>query len=249
MSDDDKEGLVKSIINALPLKEFYADAISPGAKVAGQIGEDLLKAIQIALAPVQLAGVGQDRFRRFIDKSRNRVSPEMQVLPAPQIIGPILEGIRYEPEDTPVDEMFSQLLSSAMDKKRMENAHPAFVEIIKQLSSDEAILLVALSVRPRRHHFRVPYDSEKQVWGGPSEIGLDERPTELLSMPTNFDLYVTHLFNLGLAEYRNWKREEPEFADIPAQPPRVHIGTRVYRELKLTEWGTAFMNACADTKR
>jgi hypothetical protein len=247
MSENDKSDLAKAILNALPLKEIYSDAVAPGAKVAGQIVEDVMKAIQIALAPVQLAGVAQDRFRRFIDKSRARVSPETQILPAPQIIGPILEGIRYEPEDTPIDKLFSQLLSSAMDREKVDSAHPAFVEIIKQISSDEAVLLAALADGPRRYHRRWPYDSQKHT-SGPAEIELDERPTDLLSMPSNIDLYATHLSNLGLAGYEHWKEIEPEYIPSPQDDLPRKICDRVFQELKLTDWGAAFMKACAASK-
>ena len=37
MTEDLKLSLAREIMGALPIKEFYGDAISPGAKVAGQI--------------------------------------------------------------------------------------------------------------------------------------------------------------------------------------------------------------------
>jgi hypothetical protein len=102
--------------------------------------------------------------RSFIDRSVRAVPEENRVSPAPQILGPIIEGIRYEPADTPVDEMFSRLLSCSMNTGQLKDAHPAFPQIIKQISADEAILLKGLAdgafsqIRPRRNR-----SSEKSI--------------------------------------------------------------------------------------
>src|SRR5260370_11638246 len=135
------EEFAKEVARQLPVKAIYEDAAAPAAKQAGQLFEDLLKALQLALAPVQLLGALQDRFRSFIDTAVRRVPEADRISPAPQIIGPVLEGIRYEPEGTPIDQMFSELLSRSMDRTRVNEAHPAYPIIIKQLSSDEAKIL------------------------------------------------------------------------------------------------------------
>ena len=54
--------------------------------------------------------------------------------------------------------MFSQLLSRAMDKNGLAQAHPAYPLIIKQLSSDEANLLILL--RDRTYRFVRTYTFE-----------------------------------------------------------------------------------------
>jgi hypothetical protein len=176
---------------------------------------------------------------------------ERRIAPAPQILGPVLEAIRYEPEATPIDEMFSQLLSIAMDSDRVDNAHPAFVEIIKQLSSDEAILLESLVNGPRRWTYRAFFNREKNRFDGQETI-LDERPTERLLNPQRFELYMLHLGNLGLAGYYNWKAQEPEYEEIGQRQVgdviypagKAQIASKVSKELKLTPWGEVFMKAC-----
>src|SRR5581483_10409542 len=128
----------KELAKQLPVKSIYDDALAPAAKQAGQLAADIVKVIQLALAPFQVLAAYQDRLRNFLDKAVRRIPDSNRVSPAPQILGPIIEGIRYEPEGTPVDEMFSQLLSRSMDKERMDEAHPAYPILIRQLSSDEA---------------------------------------------------------------------------------------------------------------
>src|SRR4051794_26582250 len=110
-----EDEFAKELAKQLPVKAVYQDAIHPAAKQAGDLGEDVMKAVRLALAPIQLLAVAQDRFQRFIEHSVGRVPPERQISPRPQIVGPVLEGVRYETEGTPIDEMFSQLLSASMD--------------------------------------------------------------------------------------------------------------------------------------
>jgi len=46
----------------------------------------------------------------------------------------VIEGVRYEPEGTPIDEMYSNLLSSSMDTERVDKVHPAYPFIISRRS-------------------------------------------------------------------------------------------------------------------
>lgn len=146
----DEKDIATEVVKQLPLKQAYEDTLQPAAKELGQIGADLVKVARLALAPVQLLAAYQDRFVQFIGESVRRVPEERRVAPAPQILGPVLEGIRYEPEGAPIDEMFSTLLSTAMDSEKVDKAHPSFPKLIEQLSHDEALILREL----RRHSFK-----------------------------------------------------------------------------------------------
>ena len=116
----------KELAKQIPVR----DALGAPARQTGQILEDIVKTIQLALVPVGLPA-RCNRLRGFIDRSVRAVAEENRVSPAPQILGPIIEGIRYEPADTPIDEMFSRLLSCSMDSTQLNDAHPAFPLIIK----------------------------------------------------------------------------------------------------------------------
>ena len=54
--------------------------------------------------------------------------------------------------------MFSELLSRSIDKDRVEEAHPAYPLIIKQLSADEVRILTLLNGKTfERVHTQVYY--------------------------------------------------------------------------------------------
>jgi hypothetical protein len=240
---------IEEVAKLIPIKEAYGDLMSPAAKQTGVLLEDIAKTIRLALFPIQLSGALQDRFRDFVDRSVRRVPEAKRITPAPQILGPVLEAIKYEPNDTPIDEMFSNLLSSAMDTARVDTAHPAFTSIIKQLSSDEAVLLQSLVLGRQQWVYRYKFDVPKKIFYDLETIE-DSRPISKIIKVGNFDLYMLHLHNLGLASYYDFKAQEQEYRKIQRKvgdtitPTREQIGVTVFKELKLTPWGAALMDAC-----
>ena len=71
MSDAPKDPttvFAEELAKQLPVKAVYRDAVKPAAKQLGQIAQDIVKTIQLALAPLQVAGAYQDRLRAFLDR-------------------------------------------------------------------------------------------------------------------------------------------------------------------------------------
>lgn len=64
--------------------------------------------------------------------------PENIVTPKPNIAVPALEALRYTGHESSLSDLYANLLAASMDKSTAQGAHPAFVEIIKQLTPDEA---------------------------------------------------------------------------------------------------------------
>lgn len=76
-----------------------------------------------------------------IQRDLESVPKENLQEPKLSIIGPALESAKFYIEEEEIREMFSKLISSAMDDRKNIYAHHSFVEIIKQLSPNDAILL------------------------------------------------------------------------------------------------------------
>jgi hypothetical protein len=235
---DPTTAFAEELAKQLPVKAIYDDTAKPAAKQLGQIAQDLLKTIQLALAPLQFAGAYQDRLRAFLDRSVRAVPEKHRVSPPPQILGPIVEGIRYEPEGTPLDEMFSRLLSSSMDDARLDQAHPAYPAILRQLSSDEARILKLLKGNTYDHIYSQPYVREANLFG-PGTVETDSLPTDELDHPGKVPFYMQHLNQLGLAGIFQHGNQEPLFDAL-----RQQNGVRVFSKYRLTDFGYAFVAAC-----
>ena len=69
------------------------------------------------------------------------VPEEKIVSPEPYVAVPALQAISYCMDSEELREMFANLLATAMNADTKDDAHPAFVEIIKQLSPLDAKIL------------------------------------------------------------------------------------------------------------
>ncbi len=125
------------------------------AEAASNLGKTALtvtKAINVALLPIAALNFGFDRAKAYFEtrfasdlseKAKN-IPPDKVVEPKASIAGPALQGLAFTHEEPDLKDMYLNLLSSAMDARLAPKAHPAFVEIIKQINSQEAPLLRTL---------------------------------------------------------------------------------------------------------
>jgi hypothetical protein len=217
------------------------DALEAPARQTGQLLQDIVKTIQLALAPVQLLGALQDRLRAFIDRSVRAVPEERRISPAPQILGPIIEGIRYEPDGTPIDEMFSALLSTSMDGSRYSQAHPAFASMVRSLSADEAHLLKSIAEKPIEFVSTSAYDRQRNWFDAAAMDYLDPLPTQL-TFRGNATVYLEHLRQMGLLDWVNTRKSEP-ILDADGK----QVGLRQPARWQLSPWGCQFAAACLKT--
>jgi len=153
--EENKETNVKATIDAVTglvkAVPVYEDAIQPAAKQIGKSLETITKTVNIALAPFKVLVWGYEKIGEFIstkvsDKLKN-VPEENIITPPLHVAGPAIEALRYAGHDPNLRELYANLLASAMDKETIHEAHPSFVEIIKNLSSDEAILIQAFCIQ------------------------------------------------------------------------------------------------------
>ncbi|WP_343734513.1 DUF4393 domain-containing protein [Acidovorax sp.] len=130
-----------------------AAADSPAGKAAaqnlGQTAVTVTKLVNNVLLPVAAVNYACDRFREYFqnkfagdlaEKTAN-IPPEHVIEPKASVAGPALQGLAFAHEEPQLKDLFLELLASAMDSRRAATAHPAFVEILKQLTSEEARLL------------------------------------------------------------------------------------------------------------
>jgi hypothetical protein len=136
--------------------------------------------------------------------------------------------------------MFSQLLSRSMDSKRVNEAHPAYPVLIRQLSEDEAKILNSLDHQQFDYVFTRDYNVSTALFSG-MKVEVDDLPKGGLTFPENIQFYFEHLDKLGLAAIRQQGNQEPLFNSTM---PRTQIGVRVRCKYTLTEFGQRFVRAC-----
>ncbi len=231
MSNDDGTDLAAAVVSEVVKQLPIRQALEPAATELGKLGADLIKCVRLALVPFQFGAMLQDRVVQFIKRAVDPVPTVQRIQPAPQILGPILEGIRYETEGSISDQAFCELLTRAFDRERVNQAHPAFPAIIRALADDEMILLR----RVVEGHILIK--AATQFRGEDTYVTPDvDRPEfAYLHFPKQVVAYATHLEALGLvlglvAEYPSDYVPNEESVDLNYV-------------LRLSEFGVLFAKA------
>jgi hypothetical protein len=125
-----------------PVAEEFGNEICPLGKEVGAVG---LRAARVLLQPVSGLVWGFERMEEWIANSIapkiGKIPPQFRVEPKLIIAGPAIESMKYCGSEPHLRDMFANLLATSMDARVSSKAHPAFVEIVKQLSPDEARIL------------------------------------------------------------------------------------------------------------
>jgi hypothetical protein len=153
MNKDDKNSNIKDavevtteLIKAVPI---YQDLMQPAAKEIGTALGTVAKTVNIALAPIAGIVWSYETIQGYIstkvsEKLKNVPEEDIETPPI-SIAGPTLEALRFAGDEEELREMYANLLANALDKNTKETVHPSFVEIIKQLSAQEALVLKFLT--------------------------------------------------------------------------------------------------------
>lgn len=217
MTDDNKikdtADAVKGVIEAVPV---YEDVVQPAAKEIGTALQTVAKTVHILLAPVSGLVWGYDQIKEFVS---TRVAEKLSDIPEdrlrtpePNIAGPALESLRYTGHQDDLRELYASLLATAMDADTMGQAHPAFVEIIRQLSPDEAKMIRSLAYSGARALIDVRNQSNTPPAGGHwalKHFSLVPYDADCVN-PEYGSSYLVNLQRLGLVELRENYRLIPK---------------------------------------
>lgn len=88
----------------------------------------------------------QAEFMPELKKKLSNISIENIITPDLTIAGPAVEAIRFSGHKPELRKLYAKLLATSMDKSISYLSHPSFVEIIKQITPDEAKLIKYFSI-------------------------------------------------------------------------------------------------------
>ena len=127
---------------------------NPDTQAAGrQLGKAALtiaRTVNVILLPLAAVNFAVDKarhyfqdgsFERDLREKTKDIPPELVIEPKASLAGPALQALAFAHEEAPLKELFLSLIATSMDGRSAAGAHPAFVEIIKQLTAEEASAL------------------------------------------------------------------------------------------------------------
>lgn len=232
----DNGEIVSKVIDSKVVENTYNDALSPGLKELGKVGVDLAKTARLLLAPLQIAATFQDRLERFLCEMNERIPETRRIEVAPEISGPAIESMRFIDESNVLWSLFKEVLYKSADQKYVELVHPSFVQIIKQLTRDEAFLLLKLDEVSFHIVDTMRYNQAENSFFN-REVEKSTIPTEDLLSPDSMSIYYSHLESLSLVTWPITK-QEPIYAN------GVQVAIRRFSQIDLTDFGKLFISAC-----
>lgn len=227
---------LKSII---PIDKVYEDALSPAMKQIGKSLESVAKTSRFLLAPFDYLAAQHDRWERYLQKVANNVKEENLIEGHPQIVIPTLEGLSLSYENSLLSELFINLLINSIDKTKQDLAHPAFPNIISQITHDEAVILFFLKKKTYFIKQRSDLDTSKIFFINTITIE-EEFPLEKLQFPHHIWLYMSHLNSLNLAGTYQIGNQESIFDESTKQ----QIGVFINNNRRLSDFGHLFARSC-----
>lgn len=272
MSDDSqnaKDNNVKATIDAVTglakAIPVYNDAIQPAAKEVGKSLATVARAVNIALAPVSALVWGYDKISEWVSM---RVSAKLKstaedkiITPDPAIVGPALEALRYTGNNEIISELYANLIANAMDLDTVKSAHPGFVEIIKNMTSDEALIVQVFSknmAKPIVDLTLKDGSGEITVISNYSNIGVEAH----CKYPELTSSYLDNLCRLGILRIPPGRhlvaadaydsivktREFEAIYKALSKNEKEMTVTKERKFIELTELGVLFRAACVSDK-
>ncbi len=254
--------IVEAVAELAKQVPIYQDAVQPAAKELGKGLELVAKAVNAALVPVEGLVWGIEKIRAFVhsrvSEKLKDVPPDRIQAPDPHVAGPTLEALRFSGHHDELSEMFANLLATSIDRETATNAHPSFVDVIKELTPDEAKILTILALRDS-----IPLIDIKMTMVKNGGYVITHRNITTLAAesgcehPLMVSNYLGNLCRLGIIEIPRgiYLKDEKAYEKILENPQVKNIiesqniegSTKCEpekRKIEVTDYGKQFIRAC-----
>jgi hypothetical protein len=135
--------------------ELYSDGLKPTVRESGKFLARIPRAINAALSPIDIwiakKEYNVEQTKILLARKLINVDPSKIVPPEPYVAVPAIQAISYSMDSEVLRNMYANLLARSMHTDEKINVHPAFVEIIKQMSPLDAQVLkfhVETTIKP-----------------------------------------------------------------------------------------------------
>lgn len=185
------------------IREVYGDSLKPGFQQVGTALGTIVGLGNTILWPVALLNGRADiALTENLERYRRKLgdTPEDEVCAVtPEVGVPILEKLSYVTNEQ-LSEMYIELLAKASQKQSVNVAHPSFVNIINNISPDEAILMRSIRFTDGIPYVEVrsPQQNDPHSWTTLHPMVLAPTQLSKLMYPTNGAAYVSNLSGLGI---------------------------------------------------
>lgn len=133
------------------IDKAYDDIAHPAASEAGKFIGRIPRAINAALSPLDCwilkREFNVEATKKSLEEKLASSDPNKIIPPEPYVAVPALQSIAYCITNHELHDLYANLLAKAMFLDTKDQVHPCFIEIIKQLSPNDALVFKACSMR------------------------------------------------------------------------------------------------------
>ena len=251
-----KETFAGEVAKQLPINDIYNDLAHPALSTVGQGLQGVTK---LALAPISALVWGYDKIADYLDVAlpeyfvKKKIAKEKIVSPDPAIAVPVVEAMRYTSHKEELREMFTNLLGASMNSDSIDE-HPAFVNIIKQLTSDECKMISYLFQNDKQPMVKIRIIIDENN----GENDLLPYFSDIVYIvgclyPQKFPEYLDNLHRLGIVEvyYDRFLSNDEYYEKLKGHPKFIHVRENEFIKVvekksmyELSEFGKTFCKVC-----
>lgn len=248
----------KTIKQVVP--ELYEDALHPTLQETGQTMALIPRAINAALAPLR-QWIAQKEYNvaeteKLLAIKLQNIGVEKIITPDAYVAVPAIQALSYCIDSEELRELYASLLATSMNEDEKWKVHPSFVEVIKQLSPDEAKLLKRISDENKDQpliDIRITFPNGGYI----TEVhNLSLIGNGTCETPDNIYTYLDNLSRLKIIDipdgvYINndeiYSKLEtyPAVLELLKKPlPEGYKREIVRRKFEMTQYGRSFVEVC-----
>ena len=201
MNENKELDIVKEVAKEVA-NDIYADGGKPVVQPTGELIGLVPRAIKAALLPLEKWVLQREynvaEIKKLLEEKLQNTPAELIEPPAPHIAVPAMQYISYSMDNEELRDMYANLLANSMNKIVKNGVHPGFVEIIKQLSPDEAKILKYMHTNSSIPTITLRYVNKEG--GGVDIVKNFSNIGEITKceMPDNAAMYFNNMVRLGL---------------------------------------------------
>ncbi|QEY16952.1 DUF4393 domain-containing protein [Cellvibrio sp. KY-GH-1] len=222
--------------------EIYSDIAKPGTRQVGLAIETIFK---IGLSPVAMLDWGFEHSKEWlkakIEKRLNSTPSEFRCSPPNSIAVSAITSISISSDSPELRDLYAELLLKAMDSRSQAMVHPSFINLISQLSPQEALVFISfnkiegtLILKEEDNRYSLEHEYiESQFLRYCQQLGFGECPYA--------QLWLENLQRLKLVVLNEYSEV---YMDTDSRHRATGVKNIVYRYLELTEYGRMFLEAC-----
>ena len=188
------------------LKEIYGDLAKPGVQQAGKALSTVIGLGNTVLWPVAMLN---EKAKISLEQNLNKYREKLESVPnedicelPPEVGVPIAEKLSYITNDE-LSEMYTELLAKASQTSKANVAHPSFVNVINNMSPDEAVLLRSIKGMLGIPFIEVRLNKKgKNEWQTLESMKAGLSCLSKLQHPNNIHAYISNLEGLGVFQVR-----------------------------------------------